>query len=532
MIYLYNGNIHTQDEQRPVVQEVLVEDNRIIEVGDGAKVKAAARGEVTSIDLGGKTVLPGFSDTHFHFYEWAVNYENINLAGTASFGEMEEAVTEKAASLAPGEWVLGNGFNESDWPENRMPDRNDLDRAAPDHPVCLWRCDLHLGVANSRALELAGIDRETPDPPEGKIARDGAGNPTGVLRELALNLIRNALPVQTEEKIMENMKRCIRDLHALGVTSVQDVRLMGGKDGASALKLLKRLHETGDLNMRCHVSLPGEKTDEAAALGLRTGIGDDQLRLGHLKFFADGGMGARTAWMIEPYNDAEYGMPLTPVEEIKPAVEKAHAAGLSVMVHSIGDRTCREIIAMFEQIENNGGEPPWLKHRIEHLQMVRPEDLDRLAELSSVIASCQPNNLSLDISMIDQCVGERGRYTYPLREILDRGIPLLLSSDAPVCDPYPISGIYSAVTRKRMDRTPIEGWYPDQRLTVEEAVKGYTVTPAQQSGFQDTLGRIAPGRYADMIVLDRDIYTIPPEEIKDARVDMTVFDGQIVYERE
>ncbi len=532
---LLNGNIRTQDAKRPSAEAVRLHGSKIVQVGSNDAVKAAAGRREEIIDLKGKLVLPGLIDSHFHFYEMARNYGSVDLSTVFSFNEMEKAVAAKAAQSRSGEWVLGYGFNESDWPENRMPDKTDLDRVSPENPVCIWRSDLHLGVANSSALKAAGIDSATPDPEGGTIARDGAGNPTGVLREIALNLIKEAVPAKSEADILENMERGMQDLHALGLTAVHDIRLMGGEDGAASLKAWQRLYEENRLHLRCHVSLPGEMTEEAVGLGLRTGFGNDKLRLGHLKFFSDGGMGARTAWMIEKYLDAEYGIPATSVEEIEAAAMKADKAGLRLLVHAVGDRANREMIAMFERVEKAGqgkkGRKHAIPHRIDHVQMVRPEDLDRMAALNNVIASCQPNNLSIDISMIDMCAGEKGKYAYALRRILDRHIPLVLSSDAPVSNPNPLAGIYSAVTRKRMDRTPEQGWYPDQALRVEEAVSGYTLSAATAAGQQDIFGSIAEGKFADMAVFETDIFSIPAEEIADVRVDMTLFDGEVVYER-
>jgi predicted amidohydrolase YtcJ len=527
----YNGKIHTQDEQLPVTEALLILNNKIVQVGSNTAIQALATPDMTIIDLKGRVVLPAFTDSHIHFYEWALNYDGIDLSTAFSFKEMEEAVADKVTNLGKGEWILGNGFNESDWPENKMPDRYDLDRIAPNNPVCIWRCDLHLGVANSLALKFAGIGSKTPDPPDGKIEREADGKPTGVLRELALNLIKDAVPSLSEKIIFSNMVKAMTELHSLGITSIQDVRLMGGLDGADSLQSFQKLNEQDRLNIRCHVSLPGEMTDEAINIGLRTGYGDDRLKIGHLKFFADGGMGARTAWMLEKYVDAEYGMPLTSVKDIESAVSKADGAGLSVMVHSIGDRANREIVSMFERIEETNPERPHIPHRIEHVQMIRPEDLEKMGQLQSITTSCQPNNLSLDISMIEMAVGDKSQYTYTLKSILNNKLPLILSSDAPVCDPNPFMGIFSAVTRKRMNNTPEKGWHMEQALTVEEAVAGYTIAPAIASGVKNVLGSITPGKFADIIVLDKDIFSIDPEQIKNIKIDITVFDGQIVYEK-
>ncbi len=530
-IILHNGTIRTQDDSYPMARAVAISGKRILSIGSDRDVLALTSKHTRVIDLDKRLVLPGFIDTHFHFYEWALNYDSINFSSVCSFKEMEETISKKALSVGKGNWVLGQGFNESDWPENKLPDRYDLDRAAPDNPVCIWRCDLHLAVANSLALKLADIGSATPDPRDGVIAKDASGNPTGVLRELASNLIRNILPETSRALLLENMQKAVGHAHALGLTSIHDIRLMGGLDGADALKAWQQLRQENKLHIRCHVALPGEMTDQALDLGLFTGFGDDLLKIGYLKFFSDGGMGARTAWMTEKYLDAGLGMPLTSVKNIERDTLKADRAGLSVMVHAIGDRANKEIIDMFQRIETRGKSRCVIPHRIEHVQMVLPEDLEKLSTLKNIAVSCQPNNLSLDISMIDACAGPRGKYAYNLKNILKTGVPLMLSSDAPVADPNPLAGIYSAVTRKRMNHTPEQGWYMDQALSVEEAVKGYTITPAMVSGTGGQLGSVSKGKLADMIVLDQDIFKINPDKIADTKVDMTLFNGRIVHER-
>jgi predicted amidohydrolase YtcJ len=530
-LILHNGRFHTLDKKYPFATAVAVAGKKISALGNDKEILSLAGPYTKKVDLEKKLVLPGFIDTHFHFYEWALNYESIDFSKTLSFAEMEADIHARAAELEQGQWVLGQGFNESDWPENKMPDRKDLDRVALNNPVCIWRCDLHLAVANSLALKLAGIDQNTKDSDGEVIVRDGAGFPTGVLKEMAPDLIRKVIPELPESRLLENMEKTISLAHGLGLTSIHDIRLMGGKEGAQSLKTWQTLHGAGKLKLRCHVSLPGEMTDQAIALGLQSGFGDDLLRIGYLKFFADGGMGARTAWMTEKYLDADYGMPLTPVEEIETAVMKADAAGLSCMVHAIGDRACKQIINLFLRVEQRNQSRCRLPHRMEHVQMILPEDLENLGKLKNLAVSCQPNNLSLDISMIDQCAGSRGLYAYNLKGILNTGIPLMLSSDAPVADPNPFAGIYSAVTRKRMNKTPEQGWYMEQALGVEEAVKGYTLTPAQVSGCGHILGSLAPGKLADMVVADQNIFEILPDEIAGTQVDMTIFNGKIVYER-
>ena len=534
-LILLNGHIRTMDAQRPRAQALAVKAGRIMAVGDNDEISALADSKSERVNLDGRLGIPGMMDSHFHFYDWAIGRQQLDLARVKSLDELLNQVAQAAEKLPRENWILGQGWNESDWPEHTMPRRDHLDAMAPTHPVALWRCDLHLVSVNSRALELAGIDETTPDPSDGVIEKDSSGRPTGILRELAPNLVKSVIPAPSADELVAAMRDGIAHLHTLGLTGLHDARLMGGLEGAPVLKAWQLLNEKGELDLRCWVSLAGERIEEAIALGLRSGLGDERLRIGHLKYFADGGMGARTAWMLEPYLDAEYGMPLGSMAELSRNIAAAEKAGLAVMVHAIGDRANREVITTLEglaKLRNQTKErffvPPVLPHRIEHTQMIRSEDIQRLAKLK-VAACVQPHNMILDINMIDESVGPRGRWTYAYKEMIDAGIPVLLSSDAPVCDPSPLVGIHAAVTRQRRDGTPAGGWYPEQRISVEDAVRGYTTVPAAFYGQSRKMGTLTPGKWADMTVLDRDIFEVDPMEIADTRVEMTIFDGRIVY---
>lgn len=534
-LILVNGRFRTQDPNRPMVEAVAVKDGRIMAVGDNATIAALASARSERIDLRRRLALPGFMDFHIHFYDWALSRLNLNLAEMASLAQLLDVVRFAAVTKPASGWILGYGFNETSWPENRLPTRAELDTAAPDHPVILWRCDLHLAVVNSKTLELAGIGAATPDPPGGIISRDVGGHPNGILRELAVNLIKEIIPKPGKEEVLTAMRKGMAVLLSLGLTAVHDFRLMGGLEGAAALAAWQQLRESGDLILRCWVTLPGEHLEEAIALGLQTGFGDEYLRIGHVKFFADGGMGARTAWMMDPYLDAEWGMPLIAMDQLEQEVFKADRAGLSVAVHAVGDRTNHELIRVFAKLQagrsglaDAGRYRPALSHRIEHLQMVRAEDLARLARLN-VVASMQPHNAILDMAMIDACVGRNGRYAYAFGDAMASGIPVCFSSDAPVGDPNPLIGIHAAVTRQGKDGQPPGGWYPHQRVTVEQAVRSYTHTPAWASGVGHEQGSITPGKRADIVVLDRDIFESESMDIINARIILTVFGGRIVH---
>ncbi|BBO67866.1 amidohydrolase [Desulfosarcina alkanivorans] len=530
-IILFNGTIATQNVHQPTAKAMAVGQGQILATGSSDKILGMAGAGTETIDLDGRLVVPGFIDTHIHFYEWSLKRQGVKLTDLTGLDGLLERVRQAAEGRPPGQWIMGQGWNETDWTAPHVPTREALDRAAPDHPVLLWRCDLHLAAANTAALRAAGIDADTPDPPEGRIERDASGTPTGILRELAINLVRRAVAPPDEDQVAAAFTEASRALHRRGVTGIHDVRLMADTDGAAAFQAFQRLDREGRLALRSWVTLPGHRLDDIIGLGLQTGFGNDRLRVGHVKFFSDGGMGARTAWMIDPFQDAGCGMPLMDMAKLAQDIRRADAAGLSTMVHAVGDRANRELIAMFEDLESRraGSKTPRpsIPHRIEHVQMIRPEDAERLRDLG--LALCvTPANMVLDINLIDSAVGEKGRWTYAFRRLMDTGSAVMFSSDCPVCDPDPLTGIHAAVTRQRADGTPTGGWHPHNRITVPEAIRAYTATPAAVHQAHD-LGTIAPGKKADLAVLGENILTSDPSGISGTHVDMTVFDGRIVY---
>jgi predicted amidohydrolase YtcJ len=533
-IILYNGVIATQNDDMPRACAVAVGNGKVLALGQNEHILNLCGPGTEKINLHDRLVVPGFIDTHIHFYEWALKRQGLKLDEANSLKELLDLVREAAGDLPRGQWIIGQGWNEADWAERTMPTRETLDRSAPDHPVLLWRCDLHMAAANSAALELAGITTDTQDPPEGRIERDSSGESTGILRELAINLVRQVFVPPEGGQVMNAFESAARALHRRGVTGIHDIRLMADKDGAQAFQTFRQLDHEGRLDLRCWVTLPGHLMDDAIGLGLQTGFGNNRLRIGHVKFFSDGGMGARTAWMIDPFLDAGNGMSLMDMRELSKQIERADRAGLSVMVHAVGDRANRELVDIFEALQDRcmreGAPPPSIPHRIEHVQMIRPEDVDRLRNLN--VGLCvTPANMPLDMNLIDSAVGENGKWTYAFRRLMDTGAPVMFSSDCPVCDPDPLAGIHAAVTRQRTDGTPKGGWHPKSKVTVAEALKAYTATPAVFHDAGHLLGTIAPDKKADMVVLSKNILEIPPAEIPGTQIDMTLFDGCIVHRR-
>ncbi len=530
-LVLINGKVYSQDPAYPRATALALRAGRIRAVGDDAEIRALAGPGNQVVDLEGRRVVPGLHDCHVHYQDWSLGLERLALAGAGSLAELRQGVAARAHSLPPGAWILGQGWDESHWDVPQVPTRAALDDVAPHNPVALWRSDLHVVAANSAALRAAGIDANTPEPPGGVLDHDAAGEPTGVLRERAIDLLTAVIPPPTEDETVAAMRRGFPLLHRLGLTGVHDYRLMDGSDGPPAFRAYQRLRAEGELALRLWMHISGAHLDEAIALGLRSGFGDDWLRVGHVKMFTDGGQGARTAWMLEPYEDTGgYGLPLRPMAGIEADVERANRAGLAAAVHAIGDRAIRELLAALEQI---AGRHPQLRgaripNRIEHVQNVRPEDVPRLAALG-VVASVQPIHLVDDLLMVEQTVGARGRFTYAFRDLWEAGVPLVMGSDCPVANPNPFWGIQAAVTRQRRDGTPEGGWYPAQRLTLAQALWGFTMGAALVTGRQADLGSITPGKLADLAVLDRDPFALGPLEIAGVQVTMTVLNGEVVY---
>jgi predicted amidohydrolase YtcJ len=532
-LILYNGKLHTQDPDCPHATAVAVRGNRFMAVGDDDDMRGLGGPQARLVNLGGRRVLPGLVDCHFHLYNWALVLRGVDLADTASLDEARERVCRAVEATSPGQWIIGRGWNETEWPVPSLPTRADLDDLAPHNPVVLWRADGHLAWTNSQALRAAAITADTPNPEAGIIDRDASGQPTGILRELAIELVRGVIPPLTHDELDEAIRRETDIAHRLGLTGVHDMRVMGGRAGAPAFRTYQRLRAEGRLGLRVWMALAVERLQEAIELGLRTNFGDDYLRVGGVKIFADGATGPRTAWMLEPFEDAGVGLPLTPVEEMAEIISSAHRAGLSTSIHAIGDRAIRELLDVFAEVltSQRTTTPPSAPHRIEHVQHSHPHDLGRLSSLG-LVASVQPLHATDDMVMIDRACGDRARWAYAFRDLLDAGTVLAFGSDCPVASPNPLWGIHAAVTRRRRDGTPDGGWFPEQCLTVAEAVRAYTMGAAHASGLAQHQGSITPGKLADLVVLSRDIFAIPEVEIADTEVSLTIFDGQIVYTSE
>ncbi len=531
-LLLLNGKIHTQNPALPEATAVAMLDGRFTAVGTDKEIRPLTTKNSQVIDLKGRRVIPGLLDSHVHYYNWALGRKQLQLENTRSRTDLLEQLDKAARAAAPQRWISGHGWNHTTWADNRPPTREELDRFSSGHPVILYHSSLHMAAANSQALQIAGISNKTQDPPQGVIDRDASGNPTGILRDLAMNLVTGMIPPADETEAAEAFKEGFKIFHSLGLTGIHDQRLMDAPEYPASFHIWQRLHAAKEIELRVWMNLPGNRLEEIIAAGLRTGFGDSYLRIGHVKYFADGAQGPRTAWMLEPYEGTNStGLQLTPIREIAKAIHRASATGLAVCIHAIGDRANRELIKVFEEVQKTSASAtrPSAPHKIEHVQIVQPEDLIRLSKLN-VIASVQPISVTDDIPMMEPTIGSRSRLAYQYRSMWDAGIKMTFNSDCPVSDPNPFWGIHAAVTRRRRDGTPEEGWYPGQCVTVEQAVWAYSMGAAVASGQEPDLGSISTGKLADLVVLDQDIFTTDPMEIYKTKPAMTLFNGQVVYE--
>jgi predicted amidohydrolase YtcJ len=523
---LIGGNVHTLNPVHPRASAVALRGGRVLAVGDDREMQMLAGPGAAVEELGGRTVIPGLTDAHIHLRWVAELAAGVDLFEVPSLAEAVQRVAAHTAKLKPGEWVRGHGWWQELWEERRLPTAAELDPVTPDNPAYLVTKSGHAAWVNSAALALAGVTAETPDPPGGEIVRYPDGRPTGVLLENASELLDDIIPEPTPEQVAAWIEAVQPRLWAAGLTGVHDF------DGPRCFAGLQVLHARGALGLRVLKNIrPDDGGAHASALGLRWGFGDDMLRVGALKLFADGALGPATALMLEPYEGRpdSHGIATADKETIYELVSAASAAGIPSAVHAIGDRAVREVLDMFERVRKEeaarGISPNRMRHRIEHVQLVHPDDKDRLAELS-IIASMQPIHAPGDMEAADRLWGERVKWSYNPRVQLEAGAVVAFGSDAPVEPLEPLYGVHAAVTRRAADGRPgPDGWQPEARITVDEALRGYTIGPAYAAGMEGRLGQLKPGHLADLVVLDADPYTAEPMAIRAIEVLGTMVGG-------
>lgn len=529
-LIILNATLHTMDTARPLAEALAIHANRIVAVGSTKEIQSMSGSRTRVIDARGQLVLPGFNDAHVHFMSGGFQLSSVDLRDASSPEEFAERIRRFAEKLSEGRWITGGDWDHERWPGASLPTKELIDRYTPNTPVFVNRLDGHMSLANSVALKLAGVTRETKDPAGGLIVRDPkTGEPTGVLKDAAMSYVWKVIPESSFKEKLEAARAATNHAASLGVTSVQD--MSAGND----VGVYQTLLELGELKTRIYAVSPLPLWQRLAQTGVRARFGSDMLRIGGLKGFADGSLGSTTALFFDPYLDAPNTSGLTgdemfPEGAMLERVRMADRAGLQVIIHAIGDRANDSILSIYEQVIKENGERD-RRFRIEHAQHLRSQDIARFAR-DHVIASMQPYHAIDDGRWAEKRIGnERAQTTYAFRSLLDSGATLALGTDWTVAPLNPMLTIYAAVTRRTLDGKHPEGWIPQQKISLEETVRAYTVGSAYAEFAEKEKGMIAPGKLADVVILSRDIFNIDPKDIENVMVMMTILDGRVIYER-
>lgn len=528
-LVVHGARIYTVDDERPQAEAMAVRDGRILMVGSDADVLGAYP-DAARLDVQGQTVLPGLIDAHAHLMGLGETLMQVDLVGAASKADVLERLRAFAATLPEEAWLTGRGWDQNDWPEQRFPTRADLDAAFPERPVWLVRVDGHAAWANTAALRAAGLDRirQAADPEGGRIVRDAQGDPTGVFVDAAMELVGQAVPPMTEEQAEDALRRALEQTARYGLTGVHDA----GAD-LTTIRRYRAAINAGRFPLRVYAMIGGlgATFDHYCAEGPLYDY-EGRLSVRSIKFYIDGALGSRGAALLTPYSDDpdNRGLLFVEPDTFQARVRRAMECGLQVNTHAIGDRGNRVVLDAYEAALQATGETVG-RHRIEHAQIVAPDDLPRFADLD-VIASVQPTHATSDMPWAEERLGpERLRGAYAWRTLLDSGARLALGSDFPVEHVDPLLGFYAAVARQDHQGDPKGGWLPEERVTREEALRGFTLDAAYASFMEDEVGSLSPGKRADFVVLDRDVMTVSVPQILEAEVVATYLDGQAVYQR-
>jgi hypothetical protein len=525
-LVILGGRVWTGNPDAPWAEAVAVRGERIAAVGSRAEIEALADEDTRVIDAAGGLVTPGFIDAHVHFIDGGERLASVQLRDASTPEEFARRIGEFATTLPPSTWILGGDWDHTLW-GGELPRRDWIDSLTAEHPVFVQRLDGHMGLANTAALETAGVDAATPDLEGGEIVRGADGAPTGVLKDNAMGLVWPVVPDAPEVQQDRFLDAAMAHVAERGVTSVHNV------GGWGDLAIFRRAHEARRLDVRIYACTPLASWERLRDEVTEYGRGDDWLRIGCVKGFVDGSLGSHTAAFLEPFTDApgERGLLVDAPDDLRRWIAGADAAGLQVAVHAIGDRANRLLLDIYEEVAAAADPRSAIdrRFRIEHAQHLHPDDIPRFAELG-VIASVQPYHAIDDGRWAEDVIGpERARTTYAFRSLLDAGTRIAFGSDWYVAPPTPLEGIYAAVTRRTLDGAHPDGWVPEQKITVEEALAAYTRDAAYASFEEDVKGTVEPGKLADLVVLDRDITAISPEEIAGAAVRTTIVGGRIVW---
>ena len=528
-LIITNAKVWTVDKAHPTAQAVAVLGERIIAVGSNADVEVLRGRETKVIDAGGKLLLPGFNDAHVHFVSGGLQLDAAQLNDAASTDEFVRLVGEQAKKTPKGEWIQGGDWDETKWSPPALPTKELIDPVTPDNPVFISRYDGHSALANSAALRLAGVTSKTPDPPGGTIVRDANGNPTGDLKDAAMDLVFKMIPPLSHEQRLRGVRRALEHAASLGVTSVQNMDPEYADIAAYA-----ELLQSNELTTRIYAAPLIDQVEDQAKIGIRHAFGGPYLRIGALKAFADGSLGSRTAYFFEPFSDepGNHGLlaeDMQPLSLMRDRMMKADAAGLQICTHAIGDQAISMILDLYTDVDkaHHGMER---RFRIEHAQHMAAKDFARFAQLN-VIASVQPYHAIDDGRWAEARIGhDRASRTYAFRTFLSNGVHLAFGTDWDVAPLNPLLTVYAAVTRSTLDGKNPNGWFPEQKLTVEEAVDAYTMGSAYAEFQEKEKGSITPGKLADMVLLSDDIFSIHPVKIRDVKVLKTIVGGRLVWD--
>ena len=533
----YNGRINTLEPGWGPQSAVAVQDGIIQRVGGDEEILALKTAQTELVDLQGKTMLPGFTDSHMHLLSYGYSLEKVNFYSARCIDDLVDLAKDFLAKRPYLTWMQGRGWNQEYWTENRFPNRHDLDRISTDIPMSFTRACGHIIAVNSKALEVMGVTKDTPDPFGGHIDKDEKGEPLGIFREAARDIVYNALPDLTVEDIKRMLKNGMEELVKAGITQVQtdDFEALPPGQYQKVLDAYHQLESEGALKVRIFEQcLLASKPllDRFLSEGHYTGEGSPLFRVGPLKLMADGSLGGRTAYLARPYADdpSTEGIPVFTQEQLDELVLTAQKGDMMSAVHCIGCGAAEMTMHAIEAAQLACPKPD-LRHAIVHCQITDRPLLEKFAKLN-VVAHIQPAFVDDDIPIVEARVGrELAETSYNWKTLQDSGVHIAGGSDSPVIDFSVMNGIYCAVTRQRLNGEPEGGWLPDQKLTVPEAVRAYTQGGAYASYDERVRGTIRNGKYADLVVLDRDIFAAAPEEIKDIKVEMTVLNGRLVYRR-
>jgi predicted amidohydrolase YtcJ len=527
-LVITGSRVWTGDSGLPWAEAVAVTDERIIAVGSAASMEPLISETTKVIAIDGSMLVPGFIDTHEHFLSGSSGLASVQLRDAKTPEEFSARVGEFAKTIEPGEWIMNGAWDHTNW-DGELPNRDWIDAVTPDNPVWVLRLDGHMGLANSLALELAGVDADSPDIEGGIIVRDESGRPTGILKDNAMRSIFAVIPPYTDAQLDRFLEAGMQYVASNGVTTLHDV-FSDDFDSWASLATYRRANKSGALITRIYSVSPLHDWQRLADDVAANGHGDDWLKTGGVKAMMDGSLGSHTAAFFEPFSDIpdDHGFLVNSLEDMRRWITGADAAGLQVMVHAIGDRAIRDLLDIYQEVAEAHGDRD-RRFRIEHAQHIHPDDIQRFA-VQKVIASMQPYHAIDDGRWAENVIGsERIKTTYAFRSLIDSGAHLAFGSDWYVAPAAPLEGIYAAVTRRTLDDANPNGWVPEQKITVEQALRAYTYEGAFASFEEDRKGTIKAGMIADMVLLDRDITRIARETIRDARVLHTIVGGRIVF---